>query len=370
MPPGNAPSRRFSFATAGPPPPQVFRPYGPPARLTSRSANDAVIRASDPPRVRPRAASASDVFRSFSHTGLSFVTAYADYSEGVLEGLEESLKSAWSLVSHDMWQAKTWSELGTTALALSLMQPLNLAAGLADAHAIDARWGTHVAQRQLDLMNAIAQLAKDIPHWTPRQWGRAVGRLVGDILLAKGTGAAVKVAVRVAVTETVQLRTISSTLQKIGTVPAGAGRLAKARAVLPVYTRFTSVRIQIPFRNVSTLSGKSAFWSGLEGSSAEAKALAQASGRTSLEMTPGGMWLEEQTGLLGNQVDWFGQMRPQWARLSSRFARQARGSVEVFKGPKFDPVRSIWITEEKGALETSQRLGRVTDIIIRDIPKK
>ena len=87
-------------------------------------------------------------------------------------------------------------------------------------------------------------------------------------------------------------------------------------------------------------------------------------------MTPGGMWLEEQTGLLGKQVNWFTQMRPQWARLSGRFARQARGSVEVFKGPKFDPVRSIWITEEKGALETSRRAGRVTDIIIQDIPKK
>ena len=63
-------------------------------------------------------------------------------------------------------------------------------------------------------------------------------------------------------------------------------------------------------------------------------------------------------------------MRPQWARLSGRFARQARGSVEVFKGPRFDPVRSMCITEEKGALEIAQRAGRVTDIIIRDVPKK
>jgi hypothetical protein len=365
MPPGPPPSRRFSFAASGQPQPQVFRPYAPP-RLTSRSTNDAVIRASDPPRVRPRAVTATDVFKTFARSGLSFANAYGEYSQGVLEGLEESLKSAWSLVTHDMWQAKTWSELATTALALGLMQPMNIAGGLADAYAMDARWGTHVAQRQLDIMNAIAKLAADLPHWTPRQWGRAVGRLVGDILLAKGTGAAVKMAV----TETMHLRTISGALQGLGKLPAGTSTLAKARAVIPVYGRFTSVRLQIPFRNVSTLANKSAFWSGLEGSSAEAKALAKASGRTSLEMTPGGIWLEEQTGLLGKQVDWFTQMRPQWARLSGRFARQARGSVEVFKGPKFDPVRSIWITEEKGALETSRRAGRVTDIIIRDVPKK
>ena len=191
MPPGSTPSRRFSFVGTGQPQPQVFRPYGPP-RLTSRSMNDAVIRASDAPRVRPRAVSAAEVFKSFAHSGLSFANAYGEYSQGVLEGLGESLKSAWSLVSHDMWQAKTWSELGTTALALGMMQPFNIAGGLADAYAMDARWGTHVAQRQLDIMHAITQLAADLPHWTPRQWGRAVGRLVGDILLAKGTGAALK----------------------------------------------------------------------------------------------------------------------------------------------------------------------------------
>lgn len=52
-------------------------------------------------------------------------------------------------------------------------------------------------------------------------------------------GAAVKVAVGVAVTETMQLRTISGTLQKLGALPAGAGKLAKARAIIPVYGRLT-----------------------------------------------------------------------------------------------------------------------------------
>jgi len=361
---------RSSFATPGALRATVFLPAGPPKRLTSRSTNDVLIRTSTPLRIAPRAATSADMFRAWGRAGLSFATAYADFSQGVVEGLGDSLKSAWSLVSHDMWQLRTYTELATTVTALGLIQPFNIAGGLADAHAFDKRWGTHVAQRQLEIMQAINKLVQDVPRWTPRQWGHAVGRLVGDIVLAKGAGAAAKVAVGVAVAETVQMRTIATQLQKLGSVPAGASRLAKARAVVPVYTRFTSVRVQIPFRNVRTLPNRSAFWSGLEGSSAEAKALARANGRTSLEMTPGGMWLEKQTGLLGQNVDWFGQMRPQWARMSRRFAQQARGSVEVYRGPKFDPVRSIWITEEKGALEASQRAGRVSNIVIKQIPKK
>lgn len=375
MPPGSTPSRRFSFAAPGQPQPQVFRPYGPP-RLTSRSTNDAVIRASDPPRVRPRGMSVTDVFKSFARSGLSFANAYGEYSQGVLEGLEDSLKSAWSLVTHDMWQAKTWTELGTTALALAMMHPMDIAGGLADARAMDARWGTHVAQRQLDIMSAIAKLATDLPHWTPRQWGRAVGRLVGDILLAKGAGAAVKVAVRVAVTETIQMRTISGALQKLGTIPAGASKLAKARAIIPVYGRFTMVRTVVPFLDVTTEYGRTSFWSGLEplasgGSAAEhAEALARASGRTTLEMTKGGAWLGKQTGKLGQQVDWMTQMRPQWGRLSARLARQVRGPVEMYRGPRYAGKFSVWEQYEFEPLDISQKAGRVTDIRVLDIPAR
>lgn len=371
MPPATSQANRHSFASAGPPQPGTFRPAGAPRRTTSRGMNDAVIRASNPPRVRPRTVDAAVVFRQLTHTGLSFITAYAQFSDGVIEGLEDSLKGAWGLVSHDMWQWRTYTELATTVTALGLIQPFNIPAGLADAQAFDRRWGTHVTQRQVDIMAAINQLVQDVPRWTPRQWGRAVGRLVGDMVLAKGAGAAV----RVAVSESVQISTIATELQKLGTLPAGATKLAKARAILPVYSRFTSVRLQIPFRNVATLPGKSAFWSGLEGGPGvkafqEAEMLARANGRTSLEMTNGGKWLTRQTELLDGKVDWRTQMRPQWGRLSRRFAQRVSGRVEVYRGPFFDPQHSIWSTVEEGELNTLKQAGRVTDIHINEIPKK
>lgn len=235
MPPGPSPSRRFSFAAPGQPQPQpqVFRPYAP-LRLTSRSMNDAVIRASDPPRVRPRAVSAADVFNGLAHDGLSFVAAYGEYSQGVLEGLEESLKSAWSLVTHDMWQLATYRELSTTALALNMLDPFNLPGSLAAAHGFDARWGTHIARRQAEILSAIHKLIQQVPRWTPRQWGRAVGRLVGDMLLAKGAGAALKVAGSVGsvAAQVAKTNVVSWELGAMGTRQAAGTVLKKLPTIL------------------------------------------------------------------------------------------------------------------------------------------
>lgn len=380
MPPATSQASRHTFATAGPPRPGAFRPAGAPQRTTSRGQNDVVIRTTNPPRVRPRTAGAALVFRQMTHTGLSFITAYAQFTEGVLEGLEASLKGAWSLVSHDMWQWRTYTELATTVTALGLIQPFNIPAGLADAQAFDRRWGTHVTQRQVDIMAAINQLVQDVPRWTPRQWGRAVGRLVGDIVLAKGAGAAAGVAVRAAVSESVQLRTISTQLQNLGKIPAGASRLAKARAIIPVYARYTTVRAAIPFLDVSAGVNKTTFWSGLERltptseSFEHAEMLARASGRTTLEMTKGGAWLGRQSKLLGNDmgtyVDWQSQLRPQWGRLSARFAQQARGTVEMYRGPRYAGPKSVWEEFEQKPLLESMKKGRVTDIRVIDVPKK
>jgi hypothetical protein len=387
MPPANSQANRHSFASAGPPRPGAFRPAGAPQRTTSRGMNDAVIRASNPPRVRPRTVGAAIVFRQLTHSGVSFITAYAQFTEGVLEGLEGSLKSAWSLVSRDMWQWRTYTELATTVTALGLIQPFNIPAGLADAQAFDRRWGTHVTQRQVDIMAAINQLVQDVPRWTPRQWGRAVGRLVGDIVLAKGAGAAVKVAAqasmvaaRVAVSESVQVSTIAKQLQTLGKIPVGASRLAKARAIIPVYARYTTVRAAIPFLDVGAGVNKTTFWSGLNpltptGQGFEhAEMLARASGRTTLEMTKGGAWLGRQTKLLGNgtqtYVDWQSQLRPQWGRLSARFAKQARGTVEMYRGPRYAGAKSVWEEFEQQPLLESMSQGRVTDIKVIDVPKK
>ncbi|MET4075065.1 hypothetical protein [Hymenobacter sp. UYCo722] len=370
------PTSRFSYFTvAGTNRGGAGHPRGPRACVTSRGTNDAVLRSGPAPQLRPRTMEQAASGGGSATFSRAYASSFSDFGQGVMEGLTDSLKNAWNLVSRDMWESKTYSELATTAMALSLFRPLDVPSGLAAAQAFDWLWGTHVAQRQLEILQAINQLVLDVPRWTCRQWGHAVGRIIGDVVLAKGGGAALKIGAGVAVSETVQLRSIATSLQKLGTLPAGAGRIAQARAVLPVYRRFTSVRLQIPFRNVSTLPNKSAFWSGLEGSSAEAKALANSSGRATLEMTKGGAWLETQTALFDPRLlretpFWNNQMRPQWSRLSKRFASQARGEVEVFQGPRYDAVNSIWVTEEKGVLEASQRAGKVKNITIKPIPKK
>jgi hypothetical protein len=376
MPPVSSRAARHTFATAGLPRPGAFAPTGPARRLTARSANDLVIRTNVAPRARSRNAAAAQFFGSLQRTGLSFITAYHEFSLGVLDGLEGSLKSTWQLLTKDLWQVRTYTELATTLLALNMMDPLNLPGGMASAQAFDRRWGTHVAQRQVELMAAIAQLVQDVPRWTPRQWGRAVGRLVGEIVLAKGAGGVAKGAAQLAARESVQLSTISAQLQTLGKVSAGTSKLAKARAILPIYARFTLVRGAVPFLNVSTKANTSSFWSGLEplkaGTSAaeHAQALARANGRVTLEMTKGGAWLDRQTALIDGRLNWEQQLRPQWGRLSGRYAAKARGTVEMYRGPRYAGPRSVWEQYERSHLETSRQAGRVTDIRIIDVPKK
>lgn len=376
MPPATSRTNPYTFVVIVPPRAGAFYPHGAPRRLTSRGMNDAVIRASDPPRLAPRSLAGPEFFGRLQRAGLSFVTAYGDFTEGVLEGLKDSLVGTWQLVAHDLWHARTYTELGTTLLALNLLDPFHLADSLAAGRAFDARWGTHVAQRQVEILAAINKLVRDVPNWTPRQWGRAVGRLVGDILLAKGAGAAVKVGLRVAVSESVQLSTISSQLQSLGRVSAGTSKLARARAILPVYARFTMVRTVIPLLDVRTGANQASFWSGLEELAAgtspaeHAQALARASGRSTLEMTKGGAWLDRQTALFDQRLNWVQQLRPQWGRLSSRFAARAQGTVDMYKGPRYAGPQSVWEQYERAPLEMSRQTGRVRDIRIIEVPKR
>lgn len=147
------------------------------------------------PPVRPRTMPGPTLLLFLTTSGLSLAQAYVQFSNGVMDGFGDSLKSTWSLVSHDMWQLSTYKEMGTTLTALGLLDPLNVDRSLAAARAFDRRWGTHVAQRMADIIAAVKKLIKEAPHWTARQWGRAVGRLIGDLVLAKGAGAAAKLAV-------------------------------------------------------------------------------------------------------------------------------------------------------------------------------
>ncbi|RZK61237.1 MAG: hypothetical protein EOO59_05560 [Hymenobacter sp.] len=194
MPPATASGNRHTFASAGPPRPGAFQPQGPARRLTSRSRNDAVMPAGRPPAVRPRTAAGPTRLVFLTDSGTTAALALGQFSQGVLDGLGESLKGTWSLISHDMWQLATYREMGTTLTALGLLDPYDVGRSLLAAQAFDTRWGTHVAQRMADIIGAVKKLLHDAPHWTPRQWGRAVGRVLGDIVLAKGAGAAGKMA--------------------------------------------------------------------------------------------------------------------------------------------------------------------------------
>jgi hypothetical protein len=194
MPPATSQANRHSFASAGPLRPGAARPQGPAQRLTSRSRNDAVLLTGRPPVVRPRTAAGPTLLVFLTDSGLSMALAYVQFSQGVLDGLGDSLKGTWSLLSHDMWQVATYREMGTTLTALSLLDPFDVRRSLVAAQAFDSRWGTHVAQRMIDIIGAVKKLLREAPHWSPRQWGRAVGRVLGDLVLAKGAGAAGKMA--------------------------------------------------------------------------------------------------------------------------------------------------------------------------------
>jgi hypothetical protein len=86
--------------------------------------------------------------------------------------------------------------MGTTMVAVTLMQPQY--AGTANW--LDQKLGTQFAPRQVQIVVALDQTFKEMPHWKARQWGKLVGRVAGDVLTTKGAGAGVKVAGRVAST--------------------------------------------------------------------------------------------------------------------------------------------------------------------------
>ena len=279
--------------------------------------------------------------------GVLAVKTYGEYSQGVLEGLGDSVKSTWGFVTRDAWQVKTWTEMGTTMVAVSLMSPQHMGT----AQWLDGKLGTQFAPRQVQIVMALDQTFKEMPHWKARQWGKLVGRVAGDVLTTKGAGAGAKAGITLAKAEFTTVRAITKS----------AGSITKATGA---YGRYNNVRAQIPFRNVTTAPNKATFWSGLEEGANEAKEWAKLNGRTSLEMTRGGQWLDAQQTLLNNaKVPW-DIMRPQWARLSRRFAQATRGQVTVLQGPRFNAVSSIWVTVEETELQALQKAGKVTEIKI------
>jgi hypothetical protein len=123
---------------------------------------------------------------------------HRDYNMGLVEGLGDSLKGTWDFVTRDAWQAKTWTEMGTTVVALTLMNPQMAGpyGGQASAQWLDQKLGTKFAARQVQIIIAVDDTVKEMPHWNARQWGKLVGRVAGDVLTTKGAGAGAKLAIR------------------------------------------------------------------------------------------------------------------------------------------------------------------------------
>jgi hypothetical protein len=78
--------------------------------------------------------------------------------------------------------------------------------------------------------------------------------------------------------------------------------------------------------DVSTQPNKAVFYSG-PGNRELAEAFAEKAGKTTLEMTNGGKWLQNENlynSLTTNQADMV------WGRLSERYAQKASGEINLF----------------------------------------
>lgn len=177
------------------------RPAAPPARPVSSRVAVAGFR-------RPAAAPARPISQRVRavqpppgqrvvRAGVIAAKATGEFSLGVVDGLGNSVKSTWGFISHDAWQVKTWTEMGTTIVAISLAssQAGGMANGRANAQWLDQHLGTHFAPRQVQLVMALDQTFKEMPHWQSRQWGQLTGRIIGDVLTTKGAAMAPKAAI-------------------------------------------------------------------------------------------------------------------------------------------------------------------------------
>lgn len=93
---------------------------------------------------------------------------------------------------------------------------------------------------------------------------------------------------------------------------------------------------QIESLNISSGYGKAVFYSG-KGNRKLAEKFAKSFNKTTLEMTPGGKWLDQQ--VLFKRFDEGSDAIKPWKRLSQRYASEASGHVNAFiKGARPDHV--------------------------------
>lgn len=113
---------------------------------------------------------------------------------------------------------------------------------------------------------------------------------------------------------------------------------------------FNSIMRQVETVDVSTPRNGAVFWTGYErGNQAAAMKWAAANGKSTIEMTPGGQWL--------NSLDLYGVNSPltraeadaAWLRMSERFTEGASGHINAFtRGTSFNPASNFYNTELPG----------------------
>ena len=108
--------------------------------------------------------------------------------------------------------------------------------------------------------------------------------------------------------------------------------------------------------DVSTGANEATFYSGA-GNRALAEQFAEENGRSTLEMTPGGKWLDQE-GLFGPRSPLTrGEAVAVWSRLSGRFAAGASGTAVGFvQGAS---PYGVWATTELPALESNPAITNI-----------
>lgn len=232
----------------------------PPATLPPPVSNRAAVLRQDAPTSAAPSVSErvgavlSTAARRVHQAGAVAAQLDAEFTEGLKKGMERSLRGAVNFVTQEAWQAETWTELGTTVVAIGLLTPQHpqgVLGGQAHAQWLDRQLGTHVAQRQLQLVVAIDQKLKEMPGWNAEQWGELVGHVAADALLTRGAVTGVRVTTNVASTAR-QVASSNVAAMNLGSLSAGQAARTVAQRLPTIFTDSQGyfigpIRTELPF---------------------------------------------------------------------------------------------------------------------------
>jgi RHS repeat-associated protein len=231
-----------------------------------------------------------------------------------LVGAGTNVASNWHKIAQNPWSAFGYAAVGATAGAMALVNPVGAGLVLSGGNVMaDIAFGT-----MPDMSSTHAKV----------EYGLG---MVMDFVGAKAaTGAA---------------KTIGKGFHKYG-----KSWLVSARTVADPETAL-GFAVEVTAKKVYNFGGTFAarasrvFWSG-DGAMDAAKNYAKATGGTTLEMTRAGQNLQEL--IATRNIPW-SEARPMWERLSTVYAKGAKGPVHFFPGTKINP-ESIWLNVEKPIL--------------------